>query len=51
MIGTQLGFGIECYVRSSQTDNLIGDLWLWAKGLRIGDEISAVDLPLVLDHL
>jgi hypothetical protein len=50
MFGTQR-FGIECHIRKSQGEVLIGDVWLWANGLRIGDEISGVDLPLVMSRL
>jgi hypothetical protein len=51
MLGTRGRFGIECYVRTVQGRNIVGDLWLWANGLRIGDELSGVDLPLILDRL
>jgi hypothetical protein len=45
-------FGIECsLMRSYQGQSIIGDLWLWAKDLRIGDKVSGVDLPLILDKL
>ena len=51
MLGTRHRFGIECYIRSCDGRNIIGDLWLWANGHRIGDEISAIDLPLILYRL
>ena len=44
-------FAIECHVRNAKDRSCIGDLWLWANGLRIGDDISGVDLPLVLAAL
>jgi hypothetical protein len=44
-------FGIECHIRNASGGHSIGDLWLWGDGLRIGDEISGVDLPLVLAAL
>jgi hypothetical protein len=51
IFGTQDSFGIECHIRSSQPRLITGDLWLWAKRLRIGDEISGVELPLILSRL
>jgi hypothetical protein len=48
--GTQR-FGIECNVLNTSAGLHIGDLWLWADGQRIGDQTSAVDLPLVLAAL
>ncbi|HZZ72524.1 MAG TPA: hypothetical protein VFE24_09740 [Pirellulales bacterium] len=51
MLGTQQRFGIECYIINCQGGFIIGDLWLWADGMRIGDEISGVDLPLILSCL
>ncbi len=44
-------FGIECHVRDTASRFYIGDLWLWADGQRVGDEVSSVDLPLILAAL
>jgi hypothetical protein len=44
-------FAIECQIRSASGKFRIGDVWLWADGMRIGDEVSGVDLPLVLAAL
>lgn len=49
--GRQHHFGIECHIHRSQGQHIVGDLWLWGNSLRIGDEISGVELPLILDCL
>lgn len=43
-------FAIQCDIRSADR-YIIGDVWLWVKGSRIGDDTSVVDLPLVLANL
>jgi hypothetical protein len=50
MVGNKERFGIECHLRHSEKP-IIGDLWLWADNRRIGDDISGVDLPLVMSRL
>jgi hypothetical protein len=51
IIGDKEHFGIQCDIRRAEGHIVIGDLWLWGEDLRIGDEVSAVDIPLVLAHL
>jgi hypothetical protein len=50
MVGNKERFGIECHLRRSGRP-IIGDLWLWADNRQIGDDISGVDLPLVMSRL
>ncbi len=50
MVGNKERFGVECHLRRSEKP-IIGDLWLWADNRRIGDDISGVDLPLVMSRL
>lgn len=51
IIGTQQQFGIEVSIRCVDSRNPIGDLWLWASGEKLGDCVSGVVLPFVLEVL
>ena len=51
MIGTRGHFGIECDIGRAEGHSIVGDLRFWANGQRIGDEVSAVDIPCMLEHL
>jgi hypothetical protein len=51
MLGKKDRFGIEISLHPRYDRFIIADLCLWANNLRIGDDISGVDVPLILEQL